>query len=183
MLKTFIVLFLVILSLILICLNLSDKPFVSGSNKEQSEITKEFALNTDNMAKNNAPLCVSAKNQVMKNLFFKSQEKTFEKAPVLENFEDYAPTGFPPSLIKQKRAQVSLSRMPSKTIKAQNEYDPHFPSQFSSERRTSFLEQTGKDDLNYFFDTNKDDKTFAQNFDPIERPNVPFIDQIKTKNL
>lgn len=98
---------------------------------------------------------------------YSSVDNVLPSAPVLENFEDYAPVDIPKRVKKDKNL-LSVRKCPEKKIVANNEPDTYTHAKFESEYRVPWSGKKGKDDLSYFFDTHKMDKSF----DEIQRKEV-----------
>lgn len=128
----------------------------------------------------NGSECQSAKKQIMKIVQFKRQkdhhlldgllphlapvDDTQPQAPVLENFEDYAPIDTPNNVPKD-RGTVHLvppGVAPLRPPEASNSFETLHQSEFDSERRSPWFEKQGKDDISRFFETHEFDRSFDQ---------------------
>jgi hypothetical protein len=149
---------------------------------DDKNLVKELDAHNQNLLQLNGKECQSAKNQIMQNVLVKRQKEqqldqnksflqgltkqlapfldTEPKAPVLENFEDYAPVDIPTNITPKKQQLMQIKKGDNFEPKAANEQDTHYPSKFESEQRASWSGKKGKDDLSYFFDTHAFDKSF-----------------------
>jgi len=145
---------------------------------DNTDIVNQIDTHNQHIIRNNNKECQSAKNQIMKNVLLKQQQEknksflqgltkqlapfleTEIKAPILENFEDYAPVDTPTNITPKKKELIHMRKENNFDPKAMNEQDRRYPSNFYSERRAPWSEKMGKDDLSYFFDTHEFDKTF-----------------------
>lgn len=125
--------------------------------------------------------CLSAKHQIMKNYMMKQNKDKRQTdslipglskelapvsdeqplAPLLENFEDYAPIDTPVNIPKDK-GTIHLNKKNTDIPNAVNEHDTQHLSKFDSEYRVPWNGKRGVDDLSYFFDTHKFDVSFDQ---------------------
>lgn len=171
---------------------------VSKKPGEQEQAVDELNKYGQQLTAVNDHECRSAKDQIMKNVLFKRKKEqemqssllpnifkqlapvteTQHAAPVLENFEDYAPVDTPTNL-PINRGNLQLNKCINNVPKAVNEHDTHHTSKFVSEQRAPWSEKTGKDDLSYFFDTH----TFDKSFDEIQKKSIvcPVEWEKKTK--
>lgn len=164
-----------------------DTPYnletVGKSDKnEDSTVVNELNKYGQHLSNTTEEQCLSAKDQIMKTVRFKRQmEKTKDigqffneftqhlspvpnemneqKAPILENFEDYAPVDTPTDIPIDKNT-INLRQCQDKPPGPVNDQNLQYPSDFYSTRTAPWFDKQGKDDLNYFFDTHTFDKSF-----------------------
>jgi len=100
---------------------------------------------------------------------FSPVDDNMPKAPILENFEDYAPVDIPISQQNKPNDKGYIKVKPDSSIpKASNELETVYQSKFASEYRVPWSGKKGKDDLSNFFNTYK----FDQSFDKLQRKRV-----------
>lgn len=154
---------------------------------KQEQVVDELNKYGQQLTAINDQECHSAKDQIMKTVLFKRQKEqniqssllpsifkqlapvteTQHAAPVLENFEDYAPVDIPTNM-PINRGNLQLNKCINNIPKAMNEHDTHHPSRFVSKQRVPWSEKTGRDDLSYFFDTH----TFDKSFDELQKKSI-----------
>ena len=156
---------------------LSDKKPV-----DTHEVIDELKKYGQQLVSKSAPECKSAKQQIMRKFLFKKKQDEHKAnnlipglakemasvdddrptAPILENFEDYAPIDTPVNPPKDK-GQIHVKQSgKGNEPKAMNELETQHLSKFESEYRAPWNSKRGKDDLSYFFDTHKFDKSYDQ---------------------
>lgn len=152
--------------------------------QENKVVSDELEAHNQHVLQLNDQHCHSAKDQIMRNALLKQQQAeqsdmgilkqlapfldTAQKAPILENFEDYAPVDTPTNLTPKHIQLMEIRKGDNFDPKAANELDLHRPSKFESERRAPWADKMGKDDLSYFFNTH----TFDQTFDGLQKQPV-----------
>lgn len=113
------------------------------------------------------------------------------RAPILKNFEDYAPVDTPMN-VPMDKGHVHLNPKNQSIPQSMNEYSTQHPSHFESEYRTPWSGKMGKDDLSYFFDTYRwnneknsiqSDQIDSTQKDPINQMKKPIICPVDWENL
>lgn len=160
---------------------------MTGSGDEIASKLEEYGKY---LLSKNDKICNSAKKQILDRIKFKqepNQEPNQEEsdptreldwenkksAPVLENFEDYAPVDINDSVpVQQDKNILFLSKNNKHTTPSASAVDgnqeTHQISGFGPEYRVPWSGKMGKDDLSYFFTTHKFDS--SQSDPPTKKP-------------
>ena len=152
-------------------------PISSGSFGDNYEIIADLEKYGQHLIGLSDKECHSAKEQIMKHVTFKREAEsknnvlsgitkkfaefsnTLPSTPVLEHFEDYAPTNISMNVPIDK-GTIHLNKCKSNVPEPMNDYDTQHLSKFESVRTAPMNGKIGKDDLSYFFDTHTQDQEF-----------------------
>lgn len=134
-----------------------DKNVSSKTEKECHKLRKNIMTNVENNKKAQERLSFTSS-------FSKTLHPVDDKkptAPVLENFDDYAPVDIQ-TYVPLDRGHIKVK--PDHSMpKAVNELEPVHQSKFDCEYRVPWSGKKGNDDLSNFFDTRKANQFFDQN--------------------
>lgn len=135
---------------------------------DTQDIIQEFAQYEHKLSDETEKNCYTIKQQIVKKTLMKHNGE-MTQAPILENFEDYAPIGTTPPIPLDK-GTVHLNTQVNDVPVAVNALSNTSISKFGAEYRTPWNSHRSKDDISDWFDT------------PVPDDKKPLIDPSEWEN-